>query len=133
MIVAVCVDNNMGVLFNNRRQSQDKVLIQDFVKFAGLTPIHIHPYSASLFDGVEVICEESFLENLKDDYYFIEHGKLAGIEKRIDRLIVYKWNREYPADTYLDLDLNGWNLIDSEDFAGCSHPKITRETYKRIG
>ena len=50
-------------------------------------------------------------------------------------MILFKWNRAYPKDTSLDIDIDGpeWELIDSFDFEGSSHEKITRERYKRKG
>ena len=32
MKVIVCVDDNNGMMFNNRRQSRDRILIEDVVK-----------------------------------------------------------------------------------------------------
>ncbi len=34
MIIAVCTDDNNGMLFNNRRQSRDMLLIEDLIKYA---------------------------------------------------------------------------------------------------
>ena len=48
-----------------------------------------------------------------------------------EELLLYRWNRLYPAD----LTLNGtpvqwgYRLQDATDFAGTSHEKITRERY----
>ena len=55
------------------------------------------------------------------------------MQDRIEEVIVYKWNRRYPTDTYFDLDLAalGFRLASSEEFAGYSHEKITKETYRK--
>jgi len=42
-------------------------------------------------------------------------------------LILYRWNRTYPADLYFTLSLEGWTLERREEFAGSSHEKITKE------
>ena len=47
MIIMVCVDDNNGMMFNKRRQSQDRVLRQRMLELAGekklwmLSLIHI--------------------------------------------------------------------------------------------
>ena len=48
---------------------------------------------------------------------------------RLEKLIVFRWNRKYPADFWLDADLRDWKLIEAEEFPGNSHEKITQETY----
>ena len=54
--------------------------------------------------------------------------------EKIDNIIIYKWNRIYPSDLYFDIDIkNGqWKLIETEEFQGSSHEKITKEIYRRI-
>ena len=59
----------------------------------------------------------------------MENQLLKQQEEHISQLIVYKWNRKYPADFRLDLDLSQWNLKEQIEFVGNSHEKITREIY----
>ena len=51
--------------------------------------------------------------------------------KEIEKVILYHWNRDYPADTYFDLDLTDWKITRTEEFPGFSHDKITEEVYCR--
>ena len=45
---------------------------------------------------------------------------------------LYKWNRDYPADFYFDIDYaNDYKLETTLDFVGTSHEKITKEVYVR--
>lgn len=50
---------------------------------------------------------------------------------RITEVVVYRWNRSYPGDFHLDLDLNQWRLVQTTEFAGYSHEKITKEIYRK--
>ena len=50
MILAVCIDDRNGMLFNGRRQSQDRVLREDLVREAGGGPLWMNAYSARQFD-----------------------------------------------------------------------------------
>ena len=47
MIIAVCVDDKMGMLFNHRRQSHDKFLIDDLMNIT--EKVHINSFSQELF------------------------------------------------------------------------------------
>ena len=50
---------------------------------------------------------------------------------QVDSVILYKWNRVYPADQYFAMDLSGWKLVETVEFPGSSHEKITEERYER--
>lgn len=68
-----------------------------------------------------------------EDICFIEDTKITGFEEQIRKVILYKWNRRYPADRYFTLDLSGgsWELLRTEEFKGSSHERITKEVYER--
>ena len=135
MQVIVCVDDDMGMLFNHRRQSRDRVLIQRILEIAKGKRIFMNTYSAELFEGNENICiDDDFLKNAGDgDICFVENVALSGYIEKIDKIIGYKGNRRYPADFYMDIPLikNGWQLVENYDFKGYSHEKITEEVYER--
>ena len=57
------------------------------------------------------------------------HDVVKASEKEMQKIILYRWNRVYPADLYFDIDLKNWHIKESNDFAGSSHDKITEEVY----
>ena len=60
----------------------------------------------------------------------MENLQLASFKDRIERIILYRWNRAYPGDMFFDIKLDrSWHLASAEDFAGSSHEKITKEIY----
>ena len=132
--VAITVDERMGIAFNKRRQSRDRVLIKDLLDTA-TGKVYVSEYSALLFDEHKdrVIVAEDPLAHCPDGgCCFVEMVELAPYIEEIDTLIVYNWNRHYPADKTLDIDLeNGrFSLASSTEFLGSSHEKITKETYQ---
>ena len=136
MRVIACIDDNGGMTFNNRRQSRDRVLNADVVEMARGGKLFISPYSLLLFEesDAELCVSENFLENAEDDgYFFVEDRALAPYADRIDEVVLYKWNRRYPCQTYFDLDLRalGLECVSVKDFEGYSHEKITKEIYRR--
>ena len=47
MYIAICIDDNNGMMFNRRRQSRDRVLLDDLIKLAN-GKLYICEYSEKL-------------------------------------------------------------------------------------
>ena len=63
-------------------------------------------------------------------------ARVVAVGRRADRLeglVLYRWNRRYPADAWLDVRPGppGWTLARREEFSGHSHERITKEVYTR--
>lgn len=132
MKIIVCVDDNLGVMFNHRRQSQDQVLREKILEMTSGNRFWMNGYSAKMFGpspGISVA--EDFLDKAQEgEFCFIEETPIAGYEQSIEEIILFKWNRAYPADTYFVFpDQNKFRLIETYDFVGSSHEKITKEVY----
>ena len=135
MIAIVCVDDNNGMMFNHRRQSQDRVLREHVLREADGEVVWMNAYSAKQFADAEPsrlkVCE-NFLEQAGNgEFCFVEDQDLRPYMDRTREIILYKWNRVYPADFRFEVDLSSRKLEESEEFAGLSHEKITRERYIR--
>lgn len=137
MIVIVCVDDDYGMMFNKRRQSQDKVLRDDMLKFVNGNKLWMNEYSAKQFVDIAMenteVCED-FLEKAgTGEYCFVENSSVLKYAAKIEKIILYKWNRRYPADFKLDFipvnQPSGWYKEDTREFAGNSHEKITVEIW----
>ncbi len=131
MKVIVCIDDNKGMLFNARRQSRDRAVIEDIM--SQFQSVWIHPFSEKLFEEYEseITMDDDFLKKAgKGESCFVENQALKSYEDEIEQLIVYKWNRKYPSDFRLDLELDKWQLEEESEFVGSSHDKITKEVYK---
>lgn len=132
MIVAVCVDDKLGMLFNKRRQSKDRELRKDLLSLTDRT-LWVNEYTAKQFTEDEKmwlnICEDYLDEIGEEDLCFVENLPLADYENKITKLIVYHWNRTYPSDVLLPFDLANWELENEYEFKGYSHDKITRRIY----
>lgn len=130
MKVIVCVGDNNGVMFNHRRQSQDKILRERILEMTAGKILWMNSYSAKMFGACPGIAvAEDFLDKAAEvDYCFVEDAFMAGHEQSITEFILFKWNRVYPADQYFKIPSN-FKLTDTQDFAGSSHEKITKEVY----
>lgn len=128
MILIVCVDDNMGMAFNHRRQSQDRLLRRRLLERVGASKLWMSPYTARQFDALpeNVQVSETFLSEAEaGGYCFAE----LSCPDDAEGVVLYRWNRSYPADVHFTLDLSAFRLAERTDFAGSSHPKITEEIY----
>lgn len=136
MIIIVCVDDNFGMMFNNRRQSQDNILRKRILQYIDNKRLLMNSYSASqfnIFENEKLIIADNFMDIAKEnDYCFVENIDIIQYVDKIEKIIMYHWNRTYPADMYFKLILNQsiWKLETSVNFVGSSHEKITEEVYK---
>ena len=135
MKVILCIDNKNGTMFNGRRQSRDFILCRKTADIVGKSKLYLKGYSYSLFEklNLNIIQDENFLNVAqKGDFCFVEGDSLVQHINSVEEIILFKWNRDYPSDVKMDIDLsNGWFLESTEEFAGSSHEKITMERYER--
>ncbi|MBR2877134.1 MAG: ribonuclease Z [Clostridia bacterium] len=130
MIAVVCLDENNGMLFNNRRQSRDEKIIEDIISHSDGNKILITSFSESLFknyEGAVSVSDSSFNNAGENDICFIESIDFEKIRSRINKLIIYRWNRVYPAD--VTFDPSHFRLIETTEFIGSSHNSIKKEIY----
>lgn len=129
MKIIACVDNKMGLMFNKRRQSQDRIVREKIKEMNEV--IYMNNYSYQLYKDIldqVVICDD-FLD-AKHHYCLIENISIQQYSHLIDEIILFRWNRDYPADFYLDIELSHYKLIYTEDFEGSSH-QVTLEIYRK--
>ncbi|MBR0282379.1 MAG: ribonuclease Z [Oscillibacter sp.] len=135
-IIAV-IDDGGGMMFNHRRQSQDRVLRARILELTARSRLWMNAYSRKQFadaDDGRITVDENFLEKADDgDFCFVENAPVLPVLERVERVILFHWNRAYPSDTRFDLDLSApvWTLIETEEFPGSSHEKITKEVFDR--
>ncbi len=124
MKLIVCVDRNNGLAFNHRRQSRDRAVTADILAYA---PVQIQEYSIKLFAGSP--------EKVKLCSDFPEEGvcfaERLPLPAAPETLIIYRWDRVYPADEFLPYRLSEWKLCSSTELTGYSHERITKEIYTK--
>lgn len=134
MNIIVCLDDDNGMLFNHRRQSKDIELRKRIIAMTSGKKLWMNHYSAKQFESeyAQINIDDSFmLEATDGDFCFVEDVDVAQYEKWIEKIIIFRWNRKYPADLHFNIPLSGgaWKLERTEDFIGNSHDKITMEVY----
>lgn len=134
MRLIVCLDDRNGMMFNGRRQSQDKNLRKEMLLLTKCTQLWMNSYSASQFESIPdyVTVREDFLKSAPENVCcFVENEDITRYLNKISSVVIYRWNRCYPSDQILPVDavLTGRKLIGCREFVGNSHEKITEEVY----
>ena len=130
MIAIVCLDENNGMFFNERRQSKDRYVIRDIVHMVENNTLYINEYSKELFENTPAniqISEDYFNQVSDNEYCFIENQIVDILKAK--KVVVYRWDKVYPAD--YKLTLRQYNLVSTLEFQGYSHDKIVKEVYER--
>ncbi len=98
-------------------------------------PLYMREYSRRLFDSLPVAdirvldeWEPTCLPSSSN--YFSELSDCSLI--RPDKLVIFRWNREYPSDLKFKLDMNDYCKVDEFEFVGHSHEKITVQVFEKI-
>ncbi len=132
MNLIVCLDERNGMMFNHRRQSRDIRLCERVIALT-TGKLYMSEYSAKIFPESEkiVACEDFFEKASNKDYCFFEEPPVT--LENVNQIIIYRWNRHYPADRHFgfDLDSLGFELVSTEEFIGNSHPTITEQIFKK--
>lgn len=136
MILIACIDDDYGMMFNNRRQSRDRILTGRILEMTRGRRFFVSRYTAALFTGAEdsvTIVDEPFVQAGKGDFVFAEDLLPGAYEDGLEKIVLFRWNRRYPADRVFDIPMaeHGWKLAGTSEFKGSSHDKISEEEYVR--
>ena len=141
MILIACIDDKGGMMFNRRRQSQDRVLRRYILEMAAGSRLWMNAYTFGQFKQENIQEAAPSIQVAEDfpgragagEYCLCENTDFHLWEGRVEQVILFRWNRTYPADLYFRqvFSLNGWHCTQSEEFPGYSHEKITKEVYER--
>ena len=131
MKLIFCLDDNGGLLFNRRRQSRDAALRADLLSCID-GPLWLSSYSARQFESdAPLRVDDAFWDKAgAGEWCFAEACPPEDAWERVEEVVVYRWNRRYPADVTLALPPE-WKLTAARDFVGTSHERLTREEYAR--
>ena len=137
MILIVCLVDNNGILFNRRRQSQDRTLRDYILKMTSHSRLWMNAYTFRQFQGLNAaqiqVAEDFPAKAGSGEYCFCEGTDFHAWEPQVEQVTLFRWNRVYPADLHLDqiFLMDGWRCTETEKFPGYSHEKITKEVYTR--
>ena len=107
MVVYVCLDDRNGMLFNNRRQSRDGAVLADIrASVPGL--LTIDSFSEKLISASAI--PYAVGDPVPGVHFFLENRRASELLPLAEKIVLYRWNRVYPADLRFDGDLSGFAL-----------------------
>ncbi len=134
MTLILCLDDHLGMMFNHRRQSRDRVLIAELLAHVGNGRLFVSPYSAPLFPENArsiTVTDTPCTAAREGDFAFVEDTDPIACWDRVSEIIIYRWNRLYPSDKKFCGDMTGFHLTETSAFVGSSHDQITKEVWKK--
>lgn len=136
MKLIVCLDDNNAMAFNHRRQSKDSVLRDRIIGLVGQNILRMSGYSEKQFSfrPSRVYVGDDYLQSAgENDYCFAETDDVTPYIAKAGEVVVFRWNRRYPADLYFPMDMlkSGFQRKSVSEFVGSSHERITQEVYCR--
>ena len=134
MKLILCLDDRRGIMFNGRRQSADRVLRERIENLSEGQKLYMSSYSAKQFENKfdNIVTNTDFFDIYDQNAFYFAEDRPFSFE-RADEIIIYRWNRHYPADVFCTDDpvAMGFSLYSIEEFPGSSHEKITEEKYRK--
>ncbi len=136
MKLIFCTGIRGEMLFNQRRVSRDKSISLDIAELVGDGVIYMDAYSEELFEELamnKIISPSPMAKADEEDFVFIEKENPKSLVDNADTVIIYNFERRYPFDMKFDTPLTklGFVSLGTNEFAGNSHEKITREVFVR--
>ena len=150
MKLVLCTDSRYGYSFNHRRQSSDIEMRRDMIRRLGTEAdrIFVNAYTerSLLKDGCFSDEEaarrkdgpspsgRAFLETAEKagGWAFAENVDLKGCLHCIDELLLYIWDKRYPADYTFPAELlSSFRLEEEAQLKGRSHDVIYLKHYVR--
>ncbi len=132
MNIIICLEDNNGYSLFGKRLSRDSAVTEKILGVTTGKRLFVNSYTAKLFPSAENIevCKAPLTHGDDGDFCFVENIPVTDISV-LKKAILFKWNRRYPADMFFNFDLSecGFSLLESEEFSGTSHEKITMEIY----
>lgn len=126
-----------NLFYLTRRQSRDRAVCARILEDAAGRRLWMSRDTLRLFEAPYpeyLTAAEDFLAQAgPGELCFVEEPPLLPWLDRLEGLVLYRWNRRYPADAWLDVRPGppGWTLARREEFSGHSHERITKEVYTR--
>ena len=127
MTLYICLDDRNGLRFNKRRQSRDAAVLED-IRSQITGNLLIDSFSEKLIRDAEI---PYVLPPERAEDCFAEDIPTEEVLSACKKVVIYRWNRHYPADVRWEPDLTerGFSLAKTVEFPGKSHEIITREVY----
>ena len=128
----VCIDKDNGLSFGGRRLGRDEALRRRLLAMSADSKLWVSRYTARQFDEQDAVSvsDNPTASAGAGEFCFAEEMDMPA---DCEQVILYQWNRRYPADRYFTADLKamGYKRLSKTDFEGKAHPRITEEIYVR--
>lgn len=130
--VCICLDDRGGMTFLGKRQSRDRILLDEM--FSSFGEVYVTDFSVPILTehvGEYTVVKDLFADSPEGAVLFNENLGLKDHLEDIETIVLYKWHRKYPYDQQIDISFDEWRTTKKTEFVGSSHEKITKLVMKR--
>lgn len=112
MIIILCLDNNNGMMFNDRRQSQDRGLREYIAEMTKGEKVYMNAYTEKLYEEINdpVVCEDFLHKAGKGETCIVENLPLKPVIDQIEEIVIFRLDKSLSVRSVLDVDLRNGNL-----------------------
>ena len=130
MIIILCLDNNNGMMFNDRRQSQDRGLREYIAEMTKGEKVYMNAYTEKLYEEINdpVVCEDFLHKAGKGETCIVENLPLKPVIDQIEEIVIFRWNKVIRPIRYWMWILRNGKLAEEEQIEGSTH-EITKQIY----
>ena len=124
VVAVVAVDDDGWISFNGRPCSRDRMVMEELSEVVtdgvGVFFVNFNGAAEAATRLLRAGCGGIFYVESVDPVRFVGW---------YDAVVVYRWNTRYPGDVRCTVNTGAYVHAGTEDFAGHSHERITREIY----
>ena len=133
MRIIICLDEKGGYMFNNRRQSMDRVLRQKLLLLLEGQPLWMSEYTKKQFtEEGNYSVDDNYEQNAPSNAFCFIENKGYSLDN-CDEIWIFRWMRSYPSDKFFTVDPieKGFRQELTQVFKGSSHDEIVLQIYKK--
>lgn len=135
MVIVACIDKLGNIALNTNGQINHLIFLVRLKMISNEALLYMS-YNSYLQFGCYpmIMIDDNFLDIAgEDSYCFVEDTDITPYIDRIDKIILYKWNKKFSSKLKFDNSiLNKFNIVSQKSFYGDHFLKISEEVYEKI-
>lgn len=134
MVIVACIDKLGNITADANRQINDILFIKRLWETTNEALLFINDCSRKKFFYYPMMyIDDNFLDQAEaEDYCFVENTDITPYVDRIDKIILYKWNKTFSSELKFDVSiLKDYKIVSKESFLGSFHLRITEVIYEK--
>lgn len=134
MVIVACIDKSGNIALNTNGQLNHIIFLVRLKVVSNEALLYMNSNSNLQFGFYPMIMvDDDFLDIAEEDSYcFVEDTDITPYINRIDKIILYKWNKNFSSKFKFDTSiLDNFSIVSNKCFYGETFLKISEEIYEK--